>query len=215
VVGVIPWQELEGVGAPVGEAAARVLPGWMTNGINLAVLAAAASSINVLLLGYSRDILALARVGALPGTFARISRRHGEPVNAVLLIAGISVGAVAVGGSIAQLATLVVVGLLALQAALGLATLLIPRRLSALYREAGFRLGPVALPFFSVGLIALSLAFLLIAAWGDPKVVLIAAAWLVVGVVYYRFRRSALAKRGVDVAELIQDHVEQKVSRDG
>jgi APA family basic amino acid/polyamine antiporter len=215
VVGVIPWQELEGVGAPVGEAAARVLPGWMTNGINLAVLAAAASSINVLLLGYSRDILALARVGAFPETFARISRRQGEPVNAVLLIAGISVGAVAVGGSIAQLATLVVVGLLALQAALGVATLLIPRRLPVPYQEAGFRLGRVALPFFSVGLIALSGAFLVIAAWGDPKVVLIAAAWLMVGVVYYGLRRSALTRRGVDVAQLIWDHVEEHVPRDG
>jgi APA family basic amino acid/polyamine antiporter len=215
VVGVIPWQELEGVGAPVGEAAARVLPGWMTNGINLAVLAAAASSINVLLLGFSRDILALGRVGALPESFARISRRHGEPVNAVLLITGISFGAIAVGGSIAQLATLVVVGLLALQAALGAAALLIPRRLPVLYQEAGFRLGPVALAFFSVGLIALSAAFLVIAAWGDPKVVLIGTAWLVFGVVYYRFRRSALTKRGVDVAQLIREHVEEQVSRDG
>jgi APA family basic amino acid/polyamine antiporter len=215
VVGVIPWQELEGVGAPVGEAAARVLPGWMTNGISLAVLAAAASSINVLLLGFSRDVLALARVGALPEIFARISRRHGGPANAVLLITAISMGAIAVGGSIAQLATLVVVGLLALQAALGVATLLIPHRLPAHYRAAGFRLGPVSLPFFSVGLIGLSGAFLVIAASSDPNVVLIAVAWLVVGVVYYGLRRSALTRRGVDVAQLIRDHVEEHVPRDG
>jgi APA family basic amino acid/polyamine antiporter len=169
VVGVIPWQELEGVGAPVGEAAARILPGWMTSGINLAVLAAAASSINVLLLGYSRDVLALARVKALPEVFARISRKHGEPVNGVLLIAAISLAAVAVGGSIAQLATVVVIALLTLQAALGVAALLIPRRLPELYQEAGFRLGPITLPFFSIGLVVLSAGFLFIAAWGDLK----------------------------------------------
>jgi hypothetical protein len=124
-------------------------------------------------------------------------------------------GAIAVGGSIAQLATLVVVGLLALQAALGVATLLIPHRLPAHYRAAGFRLGPVSLPFFSVGLIGLSGAFLVIAASSDPNVVLIAVAWLVVGVVYYGLRRSALTRRGVDVAQLIRDHVEEHVPRDG
>jgi APA family basic amino acid/polyamine antiporter len=207
IVGVIPWQELDGLGAPVGEAAARILPGWMTAGITLAALAAAASSINVLLLGYSRDVLALARVKALPELFGRISRKHGEPVNGVLLIAAISLAAVAIGGTIAQLATVVVIALLALQAALGLAALLIPRRLPELYRAAGFRLGPITLPFFCIGLVVLSVGFLLIAAWGDLTVVLIAAAWLLVGVVYFGVRRSALARRGVDVEELIRDQV--------
>jgi len=212
VVGVIPWQELGGMGAPVSEATARILPGWMTWGITLAMLAASASSINVLLLGFSRDVLALARVKALPEIFARISRKHGEPVNGVLLIAALSLAVVAVGGSIAQLATLTVVALLALQAGLGIAALLIPRSLPDLYQRAGFKLGPVALPFFSVGLIALSLAFLVIAVADDLGVVLIAAAYLLVGMVYYGFRRSALNRRGVDVEQLIRDQVHENTS---
>jgi APA family basic amino acid/polyamine antiporter len=210
VVGVIPWQELAGVGAPVGEAAARILPGWMMWGITLAVLTASASSINVLLLGFSRDVLALARVKTLPAIFARISKKHGEPVNGVLLIAALSLAIVAVGGSIAQLATLTVVGLLALQAALGVAAMLIPSRLPELYRNAGFRLGPVALPFFSIGLIVLSLAFLVRAVWDDPGVVLVAAAYLLAGVVYYGFRRSALKRRGINVEQLIHDQVREE-----
>jgi APA family basic amino acid/polyamine antiporter len=214
VVGVIPWQELDGVGAPVGEAAARILPGWMTGGITLAVLAAAASSINVLLLGYSRDVLALARVRALPEVFARISRNHGEPVNGVLLITAISLIAVAVGGTIAQLATLVVIALLVLQAALGMAALLIPRLLPDLYRTAGFRLGPVALPFFSIGLIVLSAGFLVIAAWGELTVVLVALVWLVLGVSYYGIRRSVLARRNVDVEGLILRHMDAATSHE-
>lgn len=211
VVGVIPWRELGGMGAPVGEAASRILPAWTTGTINLAVLAAAATSINGLLLGYSRDILALARVKALPEVFARISRAHGEPANGVLLITALSLVAVAVGGSIAELATLVVMGLLALQAALGIAVLRIPRQLPELYRQAGFRLGPVALPFFSLGLVAVSLGFLVIAAWGDPAVVLIAAAWVVAGTVYYRVRRAALVHRGEDLEAEIRRQVDAAI----
>jgi len=213
VVGVIPWQELGGIGAPVSEATNRILPGWMTWGITLAVLTASASSINVLLLGFSRDVLALARVKALPEIFARISRKHGEPVNGVLLIAALSLVVVAVGGSIAQLATLTVVALLALQAGLGVAALLIPRKLPELYRDAGYRLGPVALPFFCWGLIALSLAFLVRAVMDDPGVVLVAAAYLVLGVIYYAFRKAALNRRGVDVVALIREQV--RGDRDG
>lgn len=212
VVGVIPWQELGGLGAPVGEAAARVLPGWTTGGITLAVLAAAASSINVMLLGYSRDVLALARARALPEIFARISRRHGEPVNGVLLITAMSLVAVAVGGTIAQLATLAVVCLLALQVALGVAALMLPRRLPELHRAAGFALGTIALPFFSIGLVVLSAGFLFIAAWGELTVVLVAAVWLVAGVVYYRLRRSALVGYGVEVDDLIRQQVDAAMS---
>jgi APA family basic amino acid/polyamine antiporter len=208
VVGVIPWQELEGIGAPVSEATARILPGWMTWGITLAMLAASASSINVLLLGFSRDVYALARVKTLPEIFARISEKHGEPVNGVLAIAALSLLVVAVGGSIAQLATLTVVALLALQAGLGVAALLIPRKLPDLYRDAGFRLGPVALPFVAWGLILISVAFLVRAVMDDPGVVLIAAAYLLVGMVYYAFRKSALSRRGVDVVQLVRDQVD-------
>jgi APA family basic amino acid/polyamine antiporter len=208
VVGVIPWRELEGVGAPVGEAAARILPGWITGGINFAVLAAAASSINVLLLGYSRDILALARVSLLPGFLASVSRKHGEPVNAVLLVAALSLIAVAGGGTIAQAATLAVIGMLALQAALGLVALRIPGRMPDEYASAGFRMAPGALRFFSVGLIVLSLVFLVLAAWDDPKIVLIAAVYMTAGVVYYLLRTAALRRRGIDLQRLITDYDE-------
>jgi basic amino acid/polyamine antiporter, APA family len=209
VVGVIPWQELKGTGAPVGDAAARILPRWMTGGITLAALAAAATSINALLLGYSRDLLALARVKALPDVFARISARHGGPISGVLLITALSLVAVAAGGSIAGLATLVVIGLLALQAMLGVAALLIPRRLPERYGAVGFRLGPLALPFFSVGLVVLSTAFLVIAAMSDLKAVLVGASWLMIGGAYYGIRRFALARRGIDVGVLVRRQVER------
>jgi APA family basic amino acid/polyamine antiporter len=209
VVGLIPWQELEGIGAPVAEASSRIMPDWTIWGITLAMLAASASSINVLLLGFSRDILAVARTRALPDIFARLSSKTGVPVNGVLLIAALSLVVVAVGGSIAQLATLTVVALLLLQSALSVAALQIPNTLPDLYRNAGFRLGPFALRFFCFGLIAMSLAFLVRAVLDDPLVVLVSAVYLMAGVVFYLFRRSALNRRGVDVEQLIRDQVQE------
>lgn len=204
IVGVVPWQELEGVGAPVGETARRILPTWTLGGITVAVLAAAATSINALLLGFSRDVLALARVRAFPGAFAAVSPRHGEPTRGVLLVAGLAVIAIASGGTITGLATLVVVALLVLQAALGLTAVLLPLRVPELYRRAGFRLGRVALTFFGAGLIALSVSFLVVAAWGNLPVVMVGGGWLLLGLVYFALRRASLRRRGVELEELMR-----------
>ena len=162
----------------------------------------------MLLLGYSREALALAQVRIFPRAFARISAKHGEPVNGVLLMTGLTLLAVAVGGGIAQVATLVVIAMLGLQIALGAAALRIPRRLPDLYRQAGFRLGPVALRVFGIGLILLSAGFLVIAAWGDVKIVMIAAAYLLLGAAYYGLRRVALSRDGVNVDDLIRAKVD-------
>lgn len=209
IVGVIPWTDLSDSGAPVGEAAAIVLPAWLAKAITLTAIAAAASSVNVMLLGYSRDILALAQTQALPSFMARISAKHGEPVNGVLLMTMLSAIAVMTGGDIEAYATVVVFGLLLAQIAIGLATRRLPEQLPALFQNSAFKLRPGALSFFSYGLIVLSIIFLLVVILDSPKIALIVIAYLSLGIVYYFARRHWLIKHGISIEARISEVTRQ------
>jgi basic amino acid/polyamine antiporter, APA family len=196
VVGTIPWRELGGIAAPVGEAAARILPSWVAVAIAAAAVAAGATSINGLLLGYSRDVLALARVGIFPEALAKVSPRHGTPVNGVLSLTALALVGLSLESGVTELATTIAIALLTLQIFLGIAMLAAPRKLGALYEAAPFRLGRGALWFFGSGLILFSLAFLAIAVSDSPRSVLFAACHLLVGCGYYIARRRHLLERG-------------------
>ena len=207
IVAVVPWQELIGVSAPVTEAARRILPDWVATAITLTAVAASASSINALLLSYSRDLLALARVRVLPGALAGVSRRSGEPSRAVLVITALSVLSVLAGAGIADYATLTVIGLMFFQIMLGLAALRMPATLGERYARSDFKLRGWKLPFFAVGLMVCSAAFLLIVLVDSPRFILLAGAYLCIGAVYYEIRRRLLTRRGIRVQSLIGEEV--------
>lgn len=208
IVGVVPWQELANIKAPVSEVAGRILPAWVASAITLTAVAAAASSVNVLLLGYSRDVLALARVKVLPEVLAKISKKHGEPINGVLVMMALSLAAVLTGGGIADFATLTVVGLLLFQIAVAAAVLMLPKKMKAQYEAASFSLKGWRLPFFSIGLMVFSAIFLIIVLLDSPGFILLAAAYFAIGTVYFFVRRAYLGKRGIRVQELIRAEVE-------
>ena len=208
VVGIIPWQELGGISAPVGEASSRILPQWLSSGISLTAVAAAASSVNFILLGYSRDVLALARVRTLPEVLAKISQRHHVPVNGVLFIAGLSLVAISVGGNIADVASLIVFAVLLLQIAMAVVMLQIPSKMPVRYEQAGFRMHPWVHKFFGVGLIIFSLFFMGVTAQGNIKVILIGSVYVLFGALYYSLRRAYLRRRNVHIDLLIQREVE-------
>lgn len=199
IVGVIPWQQLGAIAAPVSEAASRVLPRWLATFVTLTAIAAAASSVNAIVLGYSRDILAMARAGMLPERLGRTSGRHGEPTWGVLLISGVCVAAVLAGAGITEYAVLSVVGLLVLQILLGLATLRIPGTMAEQYRSAGFRLPAWQLRFFSAGLVISSVGFLVVVLMDAPGFLLLAVGYLAASLGCYALRRAYLARNGLRV----------------
>ena len=182
IVGVVPWRELGDTAAPVGRAAALVLPGWAVQFVTLSALAAAATSVNAMFLGYSRDILALARARLLPEPFARVSAKHGEPIYGVVFIVVVALGAVLVGGTIAEFATFIVFGLMVNQV---LQAVAVSRLAEA--APVGFRLGKRARRFFAAGLGMTSLVFLVRGIVDNPRTAAMALAYLVVGLALYRW----------------------------
>jgi APA family basic amino acid/polyamine antiporter len=168
--------------------------------ITLTTIAAAATSINALLLAYSRDVLALARARLLPGMLGRISPRHGEPVYGVIFLTALSLSALFLGGNIAGYATLAVVSVLVLQILIGAAALVLPWRMPGRYAASEFRLPVWLLVFFSAGLVLLSLGFLIIALWGSTRVLTAAGAFFLAGACYYVLRRRWLRDKGLGMS---------------
>jgi len=189
LVGIVPWTELAGDPAPVGSAAARVLPAALASVITLTAVAAAASSINGILLGYSRDVHALADRGLLPRPALLHARWMDPGAAGVVPIAIVAMVAVAVGSGIEALAVQTVIGVLLAQCLLGLALFRLPRRRGDLYEAARFRLPRPLLLFFSIGLVATSLVACVAVAFTSPVQALVALLFCVFGVLLFRMRR--------------------------
>ena len=211
IVGVIPWSDLGSLSAPVGEVANRIMPSWLAKFIIITAIAAAASSINALILGYSRDVFALAKVQILPKVLAKISTKTDVPFNSILLILLFSMIAIAFGGTIADLATLVVIGMLVLQLALGFSLLFIHKKLPHQYEKASFKLSRKLSMFFSIGLIIFSLLFLGIVVWGNLKIIIIASAYFIIGALYFYFRIVA-SNKNKNLKLLILKEIENAMS---
>lgn len=205
LVGVVPWQELGDMAAPVSIAAGRIMPGSLSTAITVTALAAAASSVNILLLAYSRDLFALAKGRVLPAPFARLSGRRQQPRNCVLLFVAAALLIMTAGGRVTDLATLTVVGLMVLQIAVGIAALRLPRARDVRCPAAEFRLPAARLRFFAGGLIVVSLVFLVIVTANTPMLAVTAAAYLLAGILYYVARLWQLGSRGVGLPESRSD----------
>lgn len=205
LVGLVPWRELGGMTAPVSSAASRAMPGPLATGITVTALAAAASSVNILLLGYSRDLFALARSRVLPAFFAKVSGERRQPARCVLLFIGAALLAMTAGGRVTDFATLTVAGLMVLQIAIAVAALRLPGAHGTRYGELRFRLSAPLLRFFAGGLILVSLVFLVIVSLNTPALAVAAAAYLAAGVLYYAARLRQLRRRGIDLARSFAD----------
>ena len=211
IVGVIPWSELGSLSAPVSEVANRIMPNWLANVIIITAIAAATSSINALILGYSRDVFALARVQILPKKLAQLSTKSHVPFNSIIVMILLSMIAITFGGTISDLATLVVIGMLGLQLALGFSLLFVHKKLQKRYENASFKLSPKLLIFFSSGLIICSLAFLGIVVWGNLKIIIFASLYLLLGAVFFYFKVTA-ANKNENLALLISEELDNSLS---
>jgi amino acid transporter len=204
LVGIIPWQDLGDIPAPLSQAASQIMPGWLATTVTLTAVAAAASSVNILLLSFSRDVQVLAIAKVFPKLFAITSKKHGEPVYAVLFLAAFALAGIASGGKISSVATLIAMALLSMQIGLGIVVLRIPTQMLKQYQKSAFRLSRPVLWFFGGGLILLSGGFMILTIQDDPNIATIAGTYLGIGWLYYLIRRRVLANQAIDIDEEIE-----------
>ncbi|MBN7797820.1 APC family permease [Parahaliea mediterranea] len=215
LIGGIPWQQLATLDAPVQFLAEQTLPAPLVKFIILATVFAAASTVNGILLGYSRDLKVMADEGRLPAFFGRTHWRRavpGSPVSSagqrldespraaiasLCLLAG---ALIVISGEILQYAVFVAFAALLVQIGLGLSLLRANSVAPELYRQAAFKLPRTANTCAAAGLIAVSGFFLVAGALDNPGAALAAGLYLVAGTLYYVGRnglKGSLASRAV------------------
>lgn len=208
IVGNIPWTELSRVSAPASEVAQRIMPAGAALAIAVAAAAGAASTVNVLLLSYSRDIMVLGRLGVLPSTVSFVSSASGAPVYCIALLCGLSIALILAGATLVQYASVAVIGILLVQIVLAMAMLRLPSRRPDIYSASPFKLNRPTQLIFGLGLAALSLAMIVFSVWETPWTAFAALGYAAIGRGLYLWRRRMLRASGLDIDDLMRAELE-------
>jgi len=207
--GLVPWQELGTIVAPMGTAAATFLPDWFAVVITLSALLAAATSINMSVLTTSRSFFALARNRVYPEVFSRLNPRTHEPHAALLLVVVFVMIGIALQGDIVQYAAVTVIGSMLYGMVWAVAMLRLTRAFPDHYGAASFRLKPGTIWIIATIKMIVSVAFLYVGFRDNLGPGLIYLVLLASGAVYYYFRQQYLVREGISLAALLRREVEE------
>ncbi|KGE04378.1 APC family permease [Pseudohaliea rubra] len=186
LVGLAPWDTLAADPAPVLTAARTVLPDTLVLVLALTAVAAGASSINGILLGYSRDLSALVERRLLPRVLLLHASSMAESAAGVVPMTMLALLAVLSSADIAALATQAVLGILFVQVLLGLALVRLAGSAPERLQHTGLRLHPVLLRCFAWLLVSVSVAAGGLVAAMSPDKAAVAAGFLFTGWVVHR-----------------------------
>ena len=181
--GVMPWQELIKDDSPLPKALASVLSKdhWLTHMMVYLGLFGLLASFHGIIMGYSRQVFALARSGYLPAFFARLHPTRRTPVAAIVGPAIIGVLAL-LSGKTDMIITVAVTGAIIMY-------IISMVSLFRLRRDQPHLDRPFIAPFYPVfPAIALVLAIVCLAAVviNNPGTSLITLGAFVAGTIYYQ-----------------------------
>ena len=209
VPGLIHWQELGLIVAPLSAAAAVFLPEWYSTAITVAALFAAGTSINMIFITVSRSFFAVARNRIWPQIFNRVSRHTGEPDTTILLVGVIILIGIGLQGNIAQYASVSVIGWMLYGIIWGIALVRLPKMLPDHYNNAQFKLSQSWLWVTAAANILIGILFIFIAVRDNTGPALGYFFLLSLGAVYYYFRQKILAKEGVSLEALLKNETDE------
>ncbi len=235
VAGIQPWD------SPVGTVTeililGGILPPEMILFMTILISIAIASTLHPSYMAYSRDILVAARDQMFPKVFTKVNKKHKTPRPALTLLLAVGIFllvtvipllepsyGIETAGVLLSAVTATIV--LMLQIPISLAVFILPKKFPEWHDKAGFKPAPWALKTAGVLGSLTSLIFVLLLLT-DPDAGLIIAIivfpFAAVGAIVYLFRRKTLAKRGINIKEMmktlpesvsIDDGVPSKVER--
>ena len=209
VPGLIPWQELGSIVAPLSAAAATFLPEWYSIAITIAALLAAITSINMTIITNSRSFFAVARNKIYPDLFSKVSARTGEPNITIIIVAAVILIGIAFQGNIRQYASVSVIGWMLYGIIWGIALVRLPKKLPDHYNNAHFKLGASALWTTATVNIIVGVIFIYIAVRDNTAPAMGYFFLLFLGAVYYFFRQRILARRGISLEALLKNETDE------
>ncbi len=194
--GVLPWQELVKDDSPLPRAMAAVLARdhWLTHMMVYIGIFGLLASFHGIMMGYSRQVFALARAGYLPPFLAYLHPRRRTPVWAVIVPAVFGGGVVLIGKTDAAI-TLSVLGATVLYVVSMISLFVLRRRAPELERPF---VAPLY-PWFPLIALALAGVCLISVVASGPFLALVGAAIFVGAYVYYEISAKARVLRIKDV----------------
>ena len=198
-VGVMHWTELAGVEAGIAVVALEFLPWWASGLVALAAVVGGLTTVNTLIVTYSREIMRAARDDVFPSTLARLHPTYESPTRAVLLLGVPPLLIVPFTPSPTLLAPGLGMVLLYAFFLLSVAAWRLPTVFPDRYRNAPVRLPRVALMGAAVGGGVSTAVFWLLLSSQLPWMGLLILAWVGVGYLVFRYRLVRFERRGVDL----------------
>lgn len=181
-----------GMATPVLEVAKIFLPGWLISALVLSIIAAAATTVNGLILGYSRDIFVIAKANVFPKFLAKRSEKYHTPINAIIAYTLLSVAAILTGSDIEDYALVAVMGLLLQQLFIAVSLYRLPKVMKSEYDAAEFKLNETFLRGIAILLFAISAGFIIMMVSQAPIFGLFLLAILGIGSLFYFFRTKMM-----------------------
>ena len=207
--GIIPWQELGKIVAPMTSASKIFLPDWFAVVITLSALLAAATSANVALITASRSFFALARHKIYPEILSHLNSRTNEPVIALLLVGLLTMGGIALKGNIIQYASANVIGLMFYGIVWSIGLIRLPKVLPEHYANAAFKLNIPTIWVAAIIKITISVGFLYVGIANNLGPAGIYAILIMIGAAYYLLRENHLSKKGISLKQILRNEADQ------
>ncbi len=199
---------------PTGESAILTivkqnLPAWTLHLFILAILAAAATSINSLILAFSRDIMVIAQSGLLPKCFGYVSKSSSTPHNAILLLITLSCIAISAESRVEELAIFAVIAVMIQQIFLAISMWRIPTKMKEKYEFSAFMLPRWSVAPISIVLILISCFSIIFTTIERPILVITITSFIILGVAYYYFVSAWMNRKGIDVLFQFQQQIDK------
>jgi basic amino acid/polyamine antiporter, APA family len=180
----------QGMTTPVLDVAMTFFPPWLISALVISIIAAAATTVNGLILGYSRDIFVIAQAKLLPEFLAKRSKQFKTPSSSIIAYTLLSVAAILTGSDIEDYALVAVMGLLLQQLFIAVSLYKVPSKMAAEYEGAEFKLPRKVLKTISVLLFLISGGFIIMMVSREPLFGLIIIAVLSVGSLFYMIAKK-------------------------
>lgn len=187
----VPFAEME---TPVLDVARTFFPDTVITAMVISIVAAAATTVNGLILGYSRDIMVIAEAKFFPEMLARKTEKFNTPANAIIAYTLFSVIVVCLGSGVEQYALVAVIGLLLQQMFLAVSLYRVPTVMKDAYENAEFKLSRQVIKVVSVLLFLISGAFIMMHVINNPMFgVMIIGVFGVGALIYFLSQKGKTA----------------------
>ncbi|MBT3426822.1 MAG: amino acid permease [Gammaproteobacteria bacterium] len=207
--GLIPWQQLGTLIAPMSYASKLFLPDWFAILITVSALMAAATSANVSLIVMSRSFFALARHRIYPAWLATISDRTKEPIPALVLVSALIIFGISLQGEIVQYASATVIGLMFYGIVWAVGLIRLPTALPDHYQNANFKLAKPTIWVVAIIKISISIVFLYVGVMNNLKPATVYLSLVLLGAVYYFLRSHHLDRLGISLKAILRNEAHQ------